>query len=231
MEWTRAKDWLIGAAGMVLVLLIAVGILWWVISDPPGGGEAAPQTPPAPGAERPPAAEPPPGLRDEDVWLGDLALDAGSVVMAGSVLRDVRAVGQDVVTGPDGLVAAQLSVDATVPFDAVADDLGNGTVVRAADGGQAMVVRTVEVLGRELRVTAIGTVEVDGAGRLVLEPRSINLGGPDFLSQATGAIVRRLVTLEHEIEGLPEGLVLRDVAVQSDGFRANLRGEDVRLVP
>jgi hypothetical protein len=231
MEWTRAKDWLIGAAGMVLVLVIGGGILLWVISDPPGGGEAAPQMPPAPDATRSPAAEPPPGLRDEDVWLGDLTLDAGSVVMAGSVLRDVRAVGQDVVSGPCGLVAAELSVDATVPFDAVADELGNGTVVRAADGGQAMMVRTVEVLGRELRVTAIGTVEVDGAGRLLLEPRSIDLGGPDFLSQATGAIVRRLVTLEHEIEGLPEGLVLRDVAVRSDGFRANLRGEDVRLVP
>ena len=25
MEWTRAKDWLIGAAGMVLVLAIAMG--------------------------------------------------------------------------------------------------------------------------------------------------------------------------------------------------------------
>jgi len=229
MKWTRAKDWLIGAAGMVLVLLIAGGILWWVASDPPGGAEAAPQPPP--GAERSPAAEPPPGLRREDVWLGDLTLDAGSVVMAGSALRDVRAVGQDVVTGPDGLVAAQLSVDATVPFDAVADELGSGAVVRAADGGQAMVVRTVETLGRELRVTAIGTVEVDGAGRLVLEPRSIDLGGPDFLSQATGAVVRRLVTLEHDIEGLPEGLVLRDVAVQSDGFRANFRGDDVRLIP
>ena len=231
MAWTRAKDWLIGAAGMVLVLAIAAGILCWVVSDPPGGGEASPQPSPTPGAARSPAAEPPADLRDGDVWLGDLALDAGTVVMAGSVLRDLRAVGQDVVTGPEGVVAARLSVDATVPFEAVADELGNGTVVGAADGGQAMVVRTVEALGRELHVTAIGTVAVNGAGKLVLEPRSIDFGGPEFLSQATGAIVRRLVTIEHGIEGLPEGLVLRDVAVQSDGFRANLTGEDVRLVP
>jgi len=151
-------------------------------------------------------------------------------VAAGSTLRDVRAVGQDVVTGPGGLVAARLAVDATVPFDVVAGELGNGTVVRAADGGQATVVRTVEALGRELSVTATGTVEVQ-SGRLVVEPRSIDFGGPDFLSDATAAVVRRFVTIEHDIKGLPEGLVLQDVTVQDDGFRANLRGEDVKLAP
>ena len=230
MEWTRVKDWLIGATGMVLLLLATVAILWWVVSDPAGRGEATPVPSPTAGADRPPSAVPPAELREDAVWLSDVALDAGTVVMAGSMLRDVRAIGQDLVTGPEGLTAARLSVDATVPFDVVANELGNGTVVRAADGGQAMVVRTVEALGRELRVTATGTVEVE-AGRLVVEPRSIDIGGPDFLSDAVGAVVRRLVTIEHDIEGLPEGLVLRDVAVQSDGFRANLSGEDVKLVP
>ena len=103
-------------------------------------------------------------------------------------------------------------------------------MVRAAEGGQAAVVRTVEVLGRELRVVATGTVEVEG-GSLVVEPRSIDIGGPDFLSNAIGTVVRSLVTIEHEIEGLPEGLVLQDVTVQEDGFRANLTGADVRLGP
>lgn len=144
------------------------------------------------------------------------------------MLRDVRAVGQDVVTGPDGLVAAQLTVDATVPFDVVGEELGDGSEVRAAGGGQVMVIRTVEALGRELRITATGTVDVEG-GRLVMEPQSIDVGGPDFLSDATAAVVRTFVTIEHSIEGLPEGLVLQDVTVQDDGFRANLRGEDVLL--
>ena len=53
-------------------------------------------------------------------------------------------------------------------------------------------------------------------GRLVVEPRSIDFGGPDFLSDAVGAVVRRLVTIEHDIEGLPEGLVLEDVTVQDE---------------
>ena len=224
------KDWLIGAAGMVLVLWVMAAILWWTVSDPAGGGEAGPVPPPPAGADRPPAAQPPADLRDDEVWLADLALDAGTVVAAGSILRDVRSVGQDVVAGPDGLVAAQLAVDATVPFEVVANKLGNGTVVRSAGGGQVMVVRTVNALGRDLPVTATGTVEVE-AGRLIVEPRSIDLGGPDFLSDATAAVVRGLVTIEHDVEGLPEGLVLQDVAVQDEGFRVNLRGEDIKLVP
>lgn len=230
MKRTRVKDWLIGAAGMILVLAVTAAILWWAVSSPAGGGEAGPVPSPTGGVDRPPAAQPPADLGEGEVWLADLALDAGTVVTAGSTLRDVRAVGQDVVTGPDGLVAARLAVDATVPFEVVANEFGNGTEVRSADGGQAMVVRTVEVLGRELRVTATGTVEVE-AGKLIVEPRSIDLGGPDFLSDATAAVVRRLVTIEHSIEGLPEGLVLQDVAVQGDGFRATLRGEDIKLVP
>ncbi|GAB3547656.1 hypothetical protein GCM10027404_10150 [Arthrobacter tumbae] len=230
MELTRAKDWLIGAVGMILVLGITIAILWWVVSDPADGSEAESVRPPTVGTpdDVPPDAAPPDGLRDDETWLADLELDAGTVVTAGSTLRDIQAVGQDVVTGPDGLVAARLSVDATVPFEVVAEELGSGTVVRAADDGQAAVVRTVEALGRELRVVATGTVEVEG-GSLVVEPRSIDIGGPDFFSDAIGAVVRSLVTIEHEIEGLPEGLELQDVTVQDDGFRANLQGEDVRL--
>lgn len=229
MKWTRVKDWLIGAAGMILVLVVVAAVLWCSVSDPAGGGEAGPVPSPTAGADSPPA-QPPADLREDEVWLADVALDAGTVVAGGSILRDVQAFGQDVVTSPDGLVAGRLAVDATVPFDVVAGKLGSGTEVRSADGGQAMVVRTVSALGRELRVIATGTVEVRG-GKLIVEPRSIDIGGPDFLSDATAAVVRRLVTIEHDIEGLPEGLVLQDVAVQGDGFRANLRGEDIKLVP
>jgi hypothetical protein len=39
------------------------------------------------------------------------------------------------------------------------------------------------------------------------------------------------VTFEHEIDGLPDGLALRDVVVRDDGFRASLEGADVRLLP
>jgi hypothetical protein len=229
MELTRVKDWLIGALGMVLLLGVAVAILWWVASSPadePGAGPVAPLAEP----ERLQDPEPPTGLRDDEVWLADVVLDAGTVMARDSVLRDVRAVGQDVVTGPDGSVAGRLAVDVTVPFEVVAAQLGGGTVVRAADDGQATVIRTVEVLGRELRVEATGTVEAEG-GRLVVEPRSIDVGGPDVLSGSLATAVRRFVSIEHDIEGLPEGLVLQEVSVHSDGFRADLLGADVDLGP
>lgn len=221
---------------MLLLLVVATAVLWWTVSEPAGGSGAAGSSP-APGsgpgsgpAAEAPSGRPPADLDEDEVWLADLELDAGAVVAAGSLLRDVRAVGRDVVTGPRGLVAARVGVDATVPFEVVAAELGGGSVVRAADDGQAMVVRTVEVLGRELRVVATGTVEVV-EGRLLVEPRHIDLGGPDFLGSAIAAVVRELVTIEHDIEGLPEGLALRDVTVQGDGFRARLSGEDVRLLP
>ncbi|WNB85842.1 LmeA family phospholipid-binding protein [Cellulomonas sp. ATA003] len=77
-------------------------------------------------------------------------------------------------------------------------------------------------------MAATGTIEVE-RGRLVIEPRSVDIGGPDLLSGALGGIARRLVTIDQDVEGLPEGLVLQDVVVQDDGFRATLRGDDVVL--
>lgn len=225
----RANDLLTGAAGMLLLLVVTAAALWWVVTDP-AGGDGQPATSPPADSGRPPATEPPADLAEDEVWLEELSVDAATLVTEDSMLRDVSAAGDGVRTSPDAVVADRLSVEATVPFDVVADEVGDGTAVGAAAGGQAVVVRTVEVLGRELRVTATGTVEAE-AGRLVLEPSSIDIGGPDFLSDATAAVVRRLVTIEHDIEGLPDGLVLDDVDVQDDGFRAHLSGEDVQLVP
>ncbi|WP_205305130.1 LmeA family phospholipid-binding protein [Nocardioides sp. 616] len=230
MKSRRVKDLMFGAAGMLLVLVVAVGIFWWVVTDPAPGDEARSPSSRPEDAARAPGAEPPSDLGTDEAWFEELRLDAATLVTEGSLLHDVEAVGQDVVTSPETVVAGRVSVEATVPFAVVADEVGGGTSVGAAADGQATVVRTVEVLGRDLRVTATGTVEAQG-GRLVLEPSSIDIGGPDFFSDATATLVRQLVTIEHDIEGLPDGLVLQDVVVQDDGFRAYLRGERVRLVP
>lgn len=228
MERQRVKDGLIGAGVALLVLLLVVVLLLWWISDP-GGDDGVAEPSPTAGTGRP-AGEPPSDLAEGEVWLGDLVLQAGTAVTPDSVLRDVHAVGQDVLTGPDGLVAGGLAVEATVPFEVVAEQLGEGVTVQPGDRGQATVVRTFDFAGREFRVVATGTVEVE-RGDLVVEPRSIDIGGPALLSSLLGAVARELVTIEHSIEGIPEGLVLQDVTVQDDGFRAELEGQDVRLVP
>lgn len=239
MTRQRTKDRWAGAAIAVLVMLVlvvaaVVTFLWWT-SEPAGAADDAAVSTPQPSTEAvdsdgsPTPAQPPADLAAGETWLGDLVLDAATVVTPESVLRDVQAVGQDVRAGPDGVVAGSLAVDATVPFEEVAAQLGEGNTVRAAEQEQqASVVRTVELAGRELEVVATGTVEVE-SGLLVVEPTSIDVGGPAFLSRAIAAAARELVTIEQEIEGVPEGLVLQEVTVQDDGFRARLTGEDVQL--
>ncbi len=233
MERHRVRDGLIGAAVAIAVLLVATVVAFWLVSDPAGSGDRAPSAEsPAAGAPSdgsdPSVGEPPADLGDDETWLGDLAMDAGTVVTAGSLLRDVQAVARDVRTGPEGVVAGRLAVDATVPFEVVGARLGEGTTVRPAGDSEATVRRPVRFLGRDLDVAATGTVRAV-AGRRVVEPRSVDVGGPDALADAIGTLVRRLVTIEQSVEGLPEGLVLRDVAVRPDGFRASLDGTDVRL--
>lgn len=52
-----------------------------------------------------------------------------------------------------------------------------------------------------------------------LVARSTLVGRTSFRTPSP-PVVRGLVTIEHDIKGLPEGLGLPDVAVQDDGFRA-----------
>ncbi|THJ66560.1 DUF2993 domain-containing protein [Arthrobacter echini] len=226
MTWTRAKDWLIGALGLLILLVVALVIFWFVISEPAGRDGSGPL--PSARGDGTRDDEPPADLGEDDVWLSDVVLQAGTLVSADATLRDIDAVGQGVLTGPDGVVATRLDLDATVPFDLVAEQLGSGSTVRAGDDGEAEVIRNVELLGRELRVVASGTVQVE-AGRLVVEPQSIDVGGPGFLSDALAAIARGAVTIEQDVQGLPDGLVLQDVSVLDDGFRATFLGEDVLL--
>ncbi len=222
----RAADWVIGALGMLLLLIVAAVVLWWVISDPAtGSSEASSPTPVT--ADTPPGV-PSTDLGKDEVWLGDVDVRTDIVVLPDSSLLDVEARGHGARSGPNGVVVERLEVRATVPFDDVAAELGGDSRVSRGSDGQATIERTVEVLGRQMSVVATGTVEVED-GLLVVEPRSIDLGGPDVLSRAVAATVRKILTIEHPIDGLPPNLVLKDVKVQEDGFRADLTGQDVVL--
>ncbi len=232
----RLRDGLVGAGVAVLVMVLAVVVLLLVVTRPASSG-AAPTGPADPRATTPSApgssADRPPGdLAPGDLWLTGLTLDAQRLASPDGVLHDVVVSGQDVRTGTSGLVAGTLTVDATVPFELVAGQIGPDVVVGPVRGSpdQAAVHRSFEALGRVLDVEATGTVRVRD-GLLVIEPRTIDLGGPPVVADLLGALARELVTIEHRIEGLPDGLVLLDVAVQDDGFRARLGGTDVRIEP
>lgn len=225
MTRTRVVWWLFGALSMLLLLVVAmVAFLWWV--SEPAGEDAAPAPSDSPSATW--TAPPPEDLDVDEVWIGDLDLQSDLVLLPDSTLRDVVATGQGARSGPDGLIVERLEVEATVPFGEVATELGGGSTVRAADNGEAAVERSVEAFGRRFNVVATGSVGVR-AGLLVVEPRSIDIGGPEILSRTLGTLVRELVTIEQPIEGLPPNLELRHVEVQRDGFRASLSGENVIL--
>ncbi|WP_380166802.1 LmeA family phospholipid-binding protein [Jannaschia sp. R86511] len=229
---SRRRDRLVGAAVAlaavaVVVLLALVGFAWWVSDPAPATGAAPENTDPGGSGLGAGSPDAPDELAVGETWLGDLVLDAGTVLTTDATLRDLAASGQDVRTGPAGTLAGRLEVQATVPFEVVAQELGPGTTVGAAEAGEASVTRDVEVAGRVVTVVATGTVGVE-RGLVVVVPRTVDIGGPTFLAAAVGAAARELVTIEQEVEGLPDGLVLREVEVRDDGFRVRLDGEDVR---
>lgn len=224
MTRSRALDWAIGALGMLLLLILLAVALWFIVSDPVGDSDATPTSvPTASGSNVPPS-----DLGKDETWLGEIDVRSNVVVLPDSSLLDVEAEGYGVRSGPAGVVMERLEVRATVPFADIEAELGGNTRVRAAKNGQASVQRKGEVLGREFSVMATGTVEAKN-GLLVVEPLSIDIGGPEVLSKVVAAAVRRFVTIEQPVAGLPENLILRDVTVEKDGFRVELTGQDVVL--
>lgn len=217
------KQFALGATSMLAALVVAVLAVVWSVGSPGSGSPV-----PSPTTTSSPPASAPTDLADGETWLGDVRLTSADVVTADGGLSDVTAVGSGVTLTADGLRAGRLDLDATLPFDTAAAQIGGGVSLYAASSGRAGLRREVSVLGREVEVRASGTVKaVDG--RLVIEPETIDLDGPDWLDSAASSIVRRLVTIRHTVEGVPDGMALTSVSVQPDGFRAHLRGEGVAI--
>lgn len=215
------KRFLLGVVTTLVVLaLVLVATLISLGSGAEGVAAPSPRTP----AAATPSA--PADLAADETWLGSVDLRSADVVAADGDLSDVVAKGTGVRFSPKGLRAARLDVDATVPFATVAEQVGEDTRVYAAGDGLAGVERRVTVLGRDLTVRATGTVRADG-GQLLIEPETVDLGGPSFLDAAASALARRLVTIRQPVAGVPDGMALTAVRVVDAGFAARLTGADV----
>jgi hypothetical protein len=227
----RVLDGFVGAVLLLVVLVVLVAVAFWVLSRP-AGSEAAPDPGPSPSASATPAEPPEPtapaDLGPDETWLGAVDLGSPDLVSPDGRLLDVVATAQGVRSGPDGLTAERLRLEATVPFSDVAALLAEDATVSQGEQGLAELRRTVTVLGRTLDVRATATVRAED-GLIVVEPQEIDLGGPDFLAEAAGTAVRELVTIRRPVEGVPPGLELEEVTVQQDGFRTRFTGRDVRL--
>jgi hypothetical protein len=217
------RNFLLGLLAGVLVVVLGAGALLLSASRPTGAA------PPAPQQSAPPAPLPPPAnLRKGETWLQSVDLSSTAVVTPDGPFSDVRANGTDVLVTAQGLRVGHLRLEATLPFAAAARQIDGGVELYAAGDGRAGVRRTASLAGRAVTLRATGTVAAVG-GQLVIEPETVDLGGPDFLDAALSAAARRLVTIRHTVEGLPEGMRLTRVTVSDHGFRATLEGSNVTL--
>ena len=224
MGWV--KQFVLGAVSMLVALVLAVVALVWSVGSPGSNADVTGSV----RATATPNPSAPTGLARGETWLGDVRLTSAQVVTGDGGLRDVTATGSAVTLTSDGLRAERLEIDALLPFATAASQIGDGVTLHAADGGLAGLQRRVSVLNRDVEVRATGAVRaVDG--QLVITPDTIDLDGPDWLDTAASAIVRRLVTIRHTVEGVPAGMALTSVSVEADGFRAHLRGSNVTISP
>jgi hypothetical protein len=218
------RRFLLGVVAGVLAVALTLVALVIAASEP--GGTASPT--PSPSNAATAAPSPPRDLGRDETWFDTVELDSASVVTPDGGFRDLRATGRDVRMTEQGLRAGQLRIEATLPFDAAARQVGGDVQLYAAGGGRAGVRRTASLLGRTVTVRATGTVTARD-GQLVIEPQTVDLGGPDFLDAGLSAAARRVVTIRHTVEGLPDDMRLTRVTVVDSGFRAHLEGSDVTL--
>lgn len=215
-----ARSFAAGFAAGLLTLLVAALVLLLVVSSPSaptaGSGSSPGQGAPTPAPTALPAGE---------TWLSDVELSSGEVRTTDGPLKDVTATGSGVRLTPEGLTADRLELVATLPFETAAEQIGDGIELYPA-GELAGLRRTVEILGREVPIEATGAVRAED-GQLVIEPETVDLGSFDWLDRIASAAVRSFVTIRHTVTGIPEGLRLDTVAVQTDGFDVELSGSDV----
>ena len=212
------KAFLAGVATTVVVLAAAVAVLLGTLDGRPSPRPSPPTisstaTTTAGGTE-----------------LADVELRTGDLLTADGRLTDVIANGAGITVTEDGIRARSLTVEAVLPFATAAAQVGPDTRLYAAPSGRAGIERRVSLLGRDVRIVATGTVAAEG-GDLLIEPETVDLGGPSWLDSAASALARTLVTIRQPVEGVPDGMTLEEVSVVADGFRVDLSGTNVTIGP
>jgi hypothetical protein len=222
------KNFLLGVGATLAAIVLAFVVL--VLSLGSGAAGATPSvaapTPSPIGSVA--VAEQPEDLTEDETWLGAVELRSQDVVSAKGDLVDVVATGSGVRFSDAGLRAERLAIDATIPFDTVAAQVGQDVTVYDAGNGKTGVERKVTILGRDLTLRATGTVTADG-GQLLIEPETVDLGGPSFLDAAASTLARSLATIRQDVPGVPQGMSLDQVEVTPQGFDARLSGTDVTI--
>ena len=218
------KNFLLGVGATLAVLALALVVL--VLSLGSGASSATGTTASPRPTGRPPSPQQPTDLAADETWLGAVDLRSQDVVSAKGDLVDVVATGSGVRFSQKGLQAQTLDIDATIPFATVAEQVGQDVTVYDAGNGKTGVERKVTILGRDLTLKATGTVTAEG-GQLLIEPETVDLGGPSFLDAAASSWPAAWPPSGRTCPGVPTGMSLDAVAVTPQGFDAQLSGTDV----
>ena len=115
---------------------------------------------------------------------------------------------------------------ATLPYALLAAQLGADTEL-APEGDRLRITRTVEVRGRQLRLTAVGRVELEG-GDLVVDVQEAAGAGVEV----SGFLLDRavdLLDLRYPVPALPFGLRVTSVRPAVEGVDVGLEAVDTVL--
>ncbi len=136
---------LLGALGMLVLIIVVLVIAWFSISRPAGQEPGTPAPRPTPSTPSPPAE-----LSEEDIWIDDIDLQSGGMSLPASSLLNVDGTASGVLSSDGHVTAQHVDITATVPFHEVEKQLGHGSTVTSAGGGQARIERTIEFAERFL---------------------------------------------------------------------------------
>ena len=220
------KNFLLGVGATLAVIALVLVVLVFSLGSGASSATGTTASPRPSGSAT--VAQQPTDLAADETWLGAVDLRSQDVVSAKGSLVDVVAKGSGVRFSQKGLQAQTLDIDATIPFATVAEQVGQDVTVYDAGNGKTGVERQVTILGRDITLKATGTVTADG-GQLLIEPETIDLGGPSFLDAAASTLARSLATIRQDVPGVPAGMSLDAVAVTPQGFDAQLSGTDVTI--
>lgn len=158
----------------------------------------------------------------------------GEVTMSGSAVEVNKVRAQQVhVDATDVDVPA--SGDATagsvrgtllVTYQEVQDRSGLPVRMAPAGNGEVRLSGEVVVLGVTIDVSSIARVRADGKTLRVV-PQSFELAGGDAVSASLEGVLKDRFSVSYRLRGLPDGVTVRRVAAQSDGFHVTLAGTDV----
>jgi hypothetical protein len=115
---------------------------------------------------------------------------------------------------------------ATLSYALLSAQLGQDTEL-TREGDRLRITRTVEVLGRKLRLTAVGQVTLEGSDLVVDVQKAAGAGVevPGFLLDRAAD----LLDLRYPVPALPFGLTVTSVRPAADGVDIGLRAVDTVL--